>query len=170
MILANSLTSPALGLIVWSTLIFLIFFGVLYKFAWPQILNAVHARNERIRSSLLSAEKAREEMIKLQADNEEILRKARGERELIVREARDAAEKIISEARDKAIAEANIIIAKSRTLIEREKATAMTEIRQQVASISLEIASKVVLEKLSSDKEQEQLIEKYLKEIESNRN
>lgn len=170
MILANSLTSPALGLIVWSTIIFLIFFMVLYKFAWPQIMNAVHARNERIRSSLLSAEKAREEMIKLQADNEEILRKARGERELIVREARETAEKIIGEARDKAIAEANLIVAKSRSVIEREKATAMTEIRQQVASISLEIASKIVMQKLSSDKEQESLIEKYLKEIESNRN
>lgn len=170
MILAGNLTTPALGLVVWSTLIFFLFFAVLYKFAWPPILNAIHARNERIRSSLLAAEKAREDMIKLQADNEAILRKAREEREIIVREARDSAERIISEARDKAIAEANAIVAKSRTLIEREKASAMTEIRQQVASISLDIASRVVMEKLSSNQEQEKLIEKYLKEIESNRN
>jgi len=170
MILAGNLITPELGLVVWSTLIFLLFFAVLYKFAWPPILNAIHARNERIRSSLLAAEKAREDMIKLQADNEAILRKAREERELIVREARDSAEKIISEARDKAIAESNAIVAKSRTVIEREKVTAMAEIRQQVASISLEIASRVVMEKLSSDKEQERLIEKYMQEIESNRN
>jgi F-type H+-transporting ATPase subunit b len=170
MILANNLATPALGLIVWTTVIFLIFFFVLRKYAWPQILNAVHARNERIRSSLLSVEKAREEMIKLQADNEAILRKAREEREIIVREARDSAERIIGEARNKAVAEANTIIAKSRTAIEREKNLAMTEIRQQVASLSLEIASKVLTEKLSATGEQEKLIEKYLNELDTNRN
>jgi F-type H+-transporting ATPase subunit b len=170
MILANSLTTPALGLIVWTTLIFLIFFLLLYRYAWPQILNALHARNDRIRSALLAAEEAREEMIKLQADNEAILRKAREEREAIVREARDSAERIIGEAKGKAIAEANLIIAKSKTAIEREKAAAMSEIRQQVASISLDIASRVLLDKLSGDKEQEKLIEKYLNELDSNRN
>ncbi len=170
MVLANSLTTPALGLIVWTSLTFILFFLLLYRFAWPQILNAIHARDERIRSALLSAEEAREEMIKLQADNEAILRKAREEREAIVREARDSAERIIVEAKGKAIAEANTIIAKSKTAIEREKAAAMSEIRQQVASISLDIASRVLLEKLSGDKEQEKLIEKYLNELENSRN
>jgi F-type H+-transporting ATPase subunit b len=170
MILANSLTSPALGLIVWSTLIFLVFFFILYRFAWPQILNAVEARNERIRSSLLSAEKAREEMIKLQADNEAILRKAREEREQIVREARDSAERIISNAKNKAIEEANSIIAKSRLAIEREKSAAMSEIKQQVASISLDIASSVLQEKLSGSAEQERLIDRYLGDMGSSKN
>lgn len=170
MLLANSLTTPALGLIVWTTFTFLLFFLLLYRFAWPQILNAIHARNDRIRSALLSAEEAREEMIKLKADNETVLRKAREEREVIVREARDSAERIIGEAKQKAVSEANLIIAKSKTAIEREKAAAMSEIRQQVASISLDIASRVLLEKLSGDKEQEKLIEKYLKELDSSRN
>jgi len=170
MVLANSLTTPALGLIVWTTISFLIFFFLLYHFAWPQILNAINARNERISSALLSAEQAREEMIKLQADNEIILRKAREEREAIVKEARNAAEKIIGEAKQKAISEANLIIAKSKDVIEREKSLAMTEIRQQVATISLDIASRVLIEKLSGDKEQEKLIEKYLNELERTRN
>jgi len=170
MILANSLTSPALGLIVWTTIIFILFFVLLYKFAWPQILNAVNARNSQIRSALLSAEQAKEEMIKLLADNEVIIQKAREEREVIVREARDSAERIIGEAREKSIAEANSIIAKSKIAIEREKTATMLEIREQVASISLDIASRVLLEKLSGDKEQEILIEKYLKELDSSRN
>ncbi|MDX9929858.1 MAG: F0F1 ATP synthase subunit B [Bacteroidales bacterium] len=170
MVLANSLATPALGLIVWTTVIFLIFFYVLRRFAWPQILNAVHARNERIRSSLLAAEKAREEMIRLQADNEAILREAREEKDKIIREARDASDNIIALARDKSSQEAAAIIARAKTAIEREKETAMVEIRQQVASISLEIASRIVMEKLSVTGEQEKLIEKYLSELEDSRN
>ena len=170
MILANSLATPALGLIVWTTFIFLIFFFVLRKFAWPQILNAVHARNERIRSSLLASEKAREDMIRMQADNEEILRRAREERDIIVREARESAERIVADSRDKAALEGSIIVAKARTTIDREKSAAMIEIRQQVASISVEIASKVLQEKLLVSGEQEKLIGKYLDELEANRN
>ncbi len=170
MITANSLATPALGLIVWTTVIFLIFFFALRKYAWPPVLNAIHARNERIRSSLLAAEKAREEMIRLQADNEAILREAREERDQIVREAREAAEAIISGSREKASQEANVLISRARQAIEREKEAAMIEIRQQVASISIEIASRVVKEKLSVTGEQEKLIEKYLNEFESGKN
>jgi F-type H+-transporting ATPase subunit b len=170
MILANSLATPALGLIVWTTFIFLIFFFVLHKFAWPQILNAVHARNERIRSSLLASEKAREDMIRMQADNEEILRRAREERDLIVREARETSEKIVADSREKAALEASIIVSKAKAAIEREKSAAMIEIRQQVASISVEIASKIMQEKLVVTGEQEKLIGKYLDELESQRN
>lgn len=170
MITANSLATPALGLIVWTTVIFLIFFFALRKYAWPPVLNAIHARNERIRSSLLAAEKAREEMIRLQADNEAILREAREERDQIVREAREAAEAIISGSREKASQEANVLISRARQAIEREKEAAMIEIRQQVASISIEIASRVVKEKLSVTGEQEKLIENYLNEFDSGRN
>ena len=85
MILAsNSLTTPAIGTIFWTVLIFVLFFLILKKFAWKPILNAVKARDEMIKGSLESAEKAREEMSKLQSDNEAILRKAREEREGIL--------------------------------------------------------------------------------------
>lgn len=159
------MATPALGLIVWTTLIFLIFFYVLRKFAWPPILNAIHARNERIRSSLLVAEKAREEMIRLQADNEAILREAREERDKIVREARDSAEKIVALSRERAGQEAANIVAKARLAIEREKDAAMMEIRRQAADISVDIASLILREKLTPSGEQEKLIDRYLSEL-----
>ncbi|MBM3419718.1 MAG: F0F1 ATP synthase subunit B [Bacteroidetes bacterium] len=170
MVAGNSLATPALGLIVWTTVIFLIFLFILRKYAWPPILNAIHARNERIRSSLLAAEKAREEMIRLQADNEAILREAREERDKIVREARESGDKIIAISREKAGQEASVIVAKARLAIEREKEAAMMEIRKQVADISVDIASLILRERLTPSREQEKLIENYLKEIDKGMN
>ncbi len=168
--LANSLTSPALGTIFWSILIFGLFLAILTKFAWKPILSAVKARDEMIKSSLASAEKARQDMLKLQSDNETILRKAREERELILKEARDIREKLISEAKGKATQEAEKLIEKARVGIEREKNQALTEIHAQVATLSVEIASKLLGEKLSKTDEQEKLIDKYLKDIDLKKN
>jgi F-type H+-transporting ATPase subunit b len=171
MILASSsLTTPAIGTIFWTTIIFLLFFLLLKKFAWKPILNAVKQREEMIRGSLASAEKAREEMAKLQGDNEAILRKAREEREEILKGARNARDKIVDEAKDKASDEAEKIIEKARTGIEREKNKAIAEIHEQVASLSVEIASKLLGEKLKKSEEQEKLINNYLKEININKN
>ncbi|MGA1976937.1 MAG: F0F1 ATP synthase subunit B [Bacteroidales bacterium] len=169
-ILANSLTSPGIGLIFWSALIFGLFFLLLAKFAWKPILSAVKARDEMIKGSLESAEKAREEMKKLQADNEAILKKAREERENILKEARDVRDKLIGEAKGKAAEEAERLIEKARAGIEREKAKALTEIHEQVATLSVDIASKILSEKLSRTEEQTWLIEKYLKDIDVKRN
>ena len=169
-LLANSLTTPAIGTIFWTTLIFGLFFLVLAKFAWKPILNAVKARDEMIKSSLESAEKAREEMLKLQSDNEAILRKAREEREGILKEAREVRDKLISEAKGKATEEAEKLIEKARTGIEGEKRKALSEIREQVATLSVEIASKLLGQKLSQTGEQEKLIDKYLKETDFNKN
>jgi F-type H+-transporting ATPase subunit b len=170
MILANSLTSPAIGLIFWSILIFSLFFLLLRIFAWPQILLAIKARNESIRGSLESAAKAREEMKKLQADNEAILRKAREERENILKDARDVRDKLIAEAKDKASIEAEKLIEKARVGIEREKVKALSEIHDQVAFLSVEIASKLLGEKLKESDQQNRLIDNYLKEIDFNKN
>jgi F-type H+-transporting ATPase subunit b len=169
-LLANSLTTPAIGTIFWTTLIFGLFFLILAKFAWKPILNAVKARDEMIKGSLESAEKARMEMLKLQSDNEAILRKAREEREGILKEAREVRDKLISEAKGKATAEAEKLIEKARTGIESEKRKALSEIREQVATLSVEIASKLLGEKLKQTGEQEKLIDKYLKEIDFNKN
>ena len=147
-LLANSLTTPAIGTIFWTTLIFGLFFLILAKFAWKPILNAVKARDEMIKGSLESAEKAREEMLKLQSDNEAILRKAREEREGILKEAREVRDKLISEAKGKATEEAEKLIEKARAGIESEKRKALSEIREQVATLSVEIASKLLGEKL----------------------
>ena len=166
--LSNSLTSPGIGVVVWAALIFGIFFLILAKFGWKPILSAVKARDEMIKSSLASAAKAREEMIKLQSDNEAILRKAREEREVILKEAREVRDKLISEAKGKASEEAEKIVEKAKAGIEREKAKALSEIHEQVATLSIDIASKLLGEKLSKTDEQEKLISKYLKDINLN--
>jgi F-type H+-transporting ATPase subunit b len=171
MILAsNSLTSVGVGTLFWSVLIFSLFFALLAKFAWKPILAAIKQRDEMIKGSLASAEMAREEMLKLQRDNEAILQKAREEREVILKEAREVRDKLIAEAKGKATDEAEKIVEKARTGIEREKAKALSEIHEQVATLSVDIASKLLGEKLSKTEEQEKLISKYLKDIDLNKN
>jgi F-type H+-transporting ATPase subunit b len=166
--LSNSLTSPGIGVVFWAALIFGLFFFVLAKYGWKPILSAVKSRDEMIKGSLASAAKAREEMVKLQSDNEAILRKAREEREVILKEAREVRDKLISEAKGKATAEAEKIVEKAKADIEREKAKALSEIHDQVTTLSIDIASKLLGEKLSKTDEQEKLISKYLKDIDLN--
>jgi ATP synthase, F0 subunit b len=169
-LLANSLISPGIGLVFWSILIFGLFFFLLTKFAWKPILSAVKARDEMIKGSLASAAKAREEMLKLQSDNEAILKKAREEREVILKEARDVRDKLIGEAKGRASEEAEKIVEKAKAGIEREKAKALSEIHEQVANLSIDIASKILGEKLSKSNEQSKLINNYLKDIDLNKN
>jgi F-type H+-transporting ATPase subunit b len=169
-LLANSLTTPAIGTVVWTTLIFSLFFFLLSKFAWKPILNAVKAREEMIKGSLAAAEKAREDMMKLQSDNEAILRKAREEREVILKEARDVRDRLIAEAKDKASEEAEKLVEKARVGIEGEKRKALAEIHDQVATLSVDIASKLLGEQLKKTGEQEKMIDNYLKEINLNKN
>lgn len=166
--LSNSLTSPGIGVVIWAVLIFGIFFLILAKFGWKPILSAVKARDEMIKGSLESAAKAREEMVKLQSDNEAILRKAREEREVILKEAREVRDKLISEAKGKATEEAGKIVEKAKADIEREKTKVLSEIHEQVATLSVDIASKLLGEKLSRTEDQEKLISKYLKDIDLN--
>ena len=166
----NSLTSPAIGTIFWAVLIFSIFFLVLTKFAWKPILGALRQRDEMIKGSLEAAEKARKDMIQLQSDNEAILRKAREEREDILREARDVRDKLIAEAKGRATQEASKIVENAKAGIEREKAKALAEIHDQLATLSVEIASKLLVEKLSRTGEQGKLINKYLEDINLNKN
>jgi F-type H+-transporting ATPase subunit b len=170
LILANSLTSPAIGTLFWTVLIFGLFFFLLSRFAWKPILSAVKAREEMIKGSLAAAEKAREDMLKLQSDNEAILRKAREEREVILKEARDVRDKLISEAKVKAAEEAEKLVEKAKSGIEREKAKVLSEIHMQVASLSVDIASKLLGEKLSEKEEQQKLIDKYLRDIDLKKN
>jgi F-type H+-transporting ATPase subunit b len=169
-LLANSLVSPGVGTIFWSALIFVLFLLLLSKFAWKPILSAVKARDEMIKGSLESAAKAREEMLKLQSDNEAILRKAREEREGILKEAREVRDKLISEAKGKAAEEAEKLVEKARAGIESEKRKALSEIHDQVATLSVDIASKLLGEKLKQTGEQEKLIDNYLKDINFNKN
>lgn len=170
MLLASSLASPAIGTVFWTTFIFLILLLLLWKFAWGPIMSAVKSREDTIRNALESAEKAREEMKVLQADNEIILRKAREERDKILRDARVAYERMMSEAKEKGQSESDAMVRRASELIEREKITAIAEVKREVARLAIEVASKIVGETLKSDAEQQKLIERYIREIEANRN
>jgi F-type H+-transporting ATPase subunit b len=170
MLLQSSLASPAIGTVFWTTLIFLMLLFLLWKFAWGPIMKAVQSREDMIRNALESAEKAREEMKVLQADNEVVLRKAREERDKILRDARMAYDRMMTEAKEKSQSESDALVRRAKDLIEREKVTAITEVKREVARLVIEVASKVVGETLKSDAEQLKLIERYIREIEANRN
>jgi F-type H+-transporting ATPase subunit b len=146
------------------------FFLVLAKFAWKPVLSAIRSREEMIKDSLDSAERAREEMKRLQSDNEAILKKAREERESILKEARDVRDRLISEAKGRATEEAEKLVEKARVGIESEKRKAISEIHEQVANLSVEVASKLLGQKLQQTGEQAKLIDNYLKDIDFSKN
>jgi F-type H+-transporting ATPase subunit b len=170
MILANSLATPAIGTIFWTTVIFLILLVLLRAFAWKPILGALKAREESIRSSLEAADEARKDMERLQADNEAIMAEAREERDLLMKEARTTRDKLIAEAKESAKNEAEKIIEKARTGIEREKDAALTDFKNQVASLSVDIAGRILKEKLKDSPQQDKLVNDLLDDVDLTRN
>lgn len=163
-----NLVTPDIGLVFWSTLFFLILLFVLGRFAWPGILNAVKARNESIRKALDAADNAKKEMAKLQADNEKILAEAKAERDELLREAKEIKEKLIAEARESAEEEAKKLIQNARESIRSEKAAAINDMKTQMAVLSVEIAEKILREKLESDDAQKKLVDKLIDEADLN--
>jgi len=162
------LVTPGIGLIFWTSFIFFLLLIILRLFAWKPILNAVKNREASIKSALDSAEKAKETMKKLQAKNEEILQKAKVERDALMKEAREIKEQIINEAKEKAQHEASKIIESARLNIKNEKNAAIAEIKAQVAILSVDIAEKILREKLSQNKEQDALISRLLDDVKIN--
>lgn len=158
----------SVGLFFWQTILFLALLFLLRRYAWKPILNAVNEREESINDSLKSAEKAREEMERLTADNEKIIRQAREERDVILKEAREIKDNIINEAKDKAGEEANRMIESAREQIENQKMAAVTELKNQVAEMSITIAEKILREELSSESKQSNLVEQQLEEFKLN--
>lgn len=156
------LINPGFGLVFWTAITFLILLFILKKFAWKPILGAVSSREESIKDALAAAEAARREMENLQADNERILQEARAEREAMLKEARDMKNKMIADAKDEAKQSADKMIAQAQEAIQSEKKAAIAELKGQVASLSLEIAEKVVKQELSNKGQQEKLVEDML--------
>lgn len=156
------LVTPAFGLVFWTVLIFFILLILLRKFAWKPILGAVQQRNDSIEEALNSAVKAKEEMAQLKASNEEILKEAKGEREKIVKEARELKDAILAEAKTKASEEGDKIIAAAKSSIENEKRAAINEIKNQMASLSVGIAEKLIQKELSDKDSQKALINDLL--------
>ena len=162
------LVTPAIGLMFWTCVVFILLLILLKKFAWKPILKAVDDRNSSIEEALSSAEKAKAEMAELTASNEKILSDARLERDALLKEARDIKEKIVGEAKSKATDEAEKIINSAKEQITNEKMKAMTELKNQVADISIEMAEKIVKTELADTNKQKELIAKALKATELN--
>ncbi|HTX89033.1 MAG TPA: F0F1 ATP synthase subunit B [Bacteroidales bacterium] len=162
------LISPGIGLIFWMTLAFLAILYVLGKYAWKPILKALKEREVTIHHSLNEAEKARKEMEKLKFSNEKLLQEAKNERDTILNEARKIKDKIIEEAKVKANEEVNRILAVARENIQNEKMSAMTELKNQLAYLSLEVAEKILKRELSDEGKQEAYIKELLKDVKFN--
>jgi F-type H+-transporting ATPase subunit b len=156
----------SLGLFVWQTILFVALLLLLKKFAWKPILDAVNERETSIRESLSAAEKAREDMEAVQADNKRILKQARSERDALLAEAKTESTKIVNQAKEEAKAEADKITAQAQVTIQNEKNAAINELKGQVASLSIDIAAKVLQTELKDQAAQEKFVSELLKEIE----
>jgi F-type H+-transporting ATPase subunit b len=150
------------GLFFWQVLIFVGLILLLKKFAWKPILDAVNDREEGIKNALLAAENAKKDMQNLKADNEKLLAEARAERDLMLKEAREIKEKMIADAKSEAQTQGEKMIDQAKASIESEKNAAMAELKNQVSSLSLEIAEKLLKEELSNKEAQTKLVEKML--------
>ena len=158
------LIKPEFGLIFWMSITFLIVLFLLKKFAWKPILDSLKEREEGIQRSIDEAKIAREEMANLKSDNERLLNEARAERDVILKEAREAKDSIIAEARDRAGEEESRLLTLARQEIQNEKMAAITELKNQVAAMSIEIAEKVIKERLSDDEKQQKLVTALVEE------
>ena len=162
------LVTPGLGLIFWMVISFSLILFILKKFAWKPILKALKDREITIDTALKSADKAKEEMEQLKADNEKIIKEAKSERDNLLKDARQVKDKIISEAKQKAKSDAKKIIEDAKGKIESEKEAALDEIKNQVAGFSVEIAEKILKKKLEKSKDQKDLINELINEIKIN--
>ena len=150
------------GLFVWQSIIFIGLILLLKKFAWKPILDAVNEREEGIKNALQSAESAKKEMQNLKSDNEKLLADARAERDALMKEAREIKDKMINDAKTEAQTAGEKMIAQAKAAIESEKNAAMADLKNQVSSLSLEIAEKVLRDELSNKESQTKLVEKML--------
>ena len=162
------LLTPGFGLIIWTLLAFIIVFFILKKFAWPPIVKGLREREESIANSLATAERVKAEMAQIQSENEALLAKAREERGQMLKEARETKDKIINEAREHAKVEANKIINEAQQAIQAQKMAAITDVKNQVGKMVIEVAEKVLRKELENKKAQEAHIKGLVDEVKLN--
>ena len=162
------LITPALGLVVWTTITFLLLLFLLKSFAWKPILQALKDRENTISDALSSAEKARTEIAKLQSDNEKLLAEARLERDKILQTATATANNIVEGAKAKAEEEGSRLLEQAREAISHQKNAAITELRNSAAALSIEIAEKLLRHELKNTEAQAELVKSYIKESKLN--
>lgn len=163
-----ALVTPDIGLIIWQLIVFGIVLFILRAFVWIPILSALKTREFQIEDSLRAADNAKLEMEQIKADNEYLLQEARIEKDALLKEARDQATSIIEQAKSETSGITSKMIQDARDAIDLEKKAALTEVRELVASLSLEIAEKVLRENLSDDKSQKALVDKFIKDVKIN--
>ena len=154
----NPLVLPDIGVVFWNSVAFLGLLFVLGKFAWKPMLKAISDREKGIEDSLAKADKMKADLTAMQNENEALLAKAREERATLIKEAKEASERMIAEAKDKAKSEYERIVADAQVAITQQKNAALTEVKNQVGSLVVEVAEKVLRKELSNKAEQETYI------------
>ena len=162
------LFNPSIGLVIWSSIVFLILFFVLAKFGWKPVMAGIKEREQSIEDALNKAELAKQEMARLTAQNEDLMKQARDERDAMLKEAKALKDGIVNEAKGQAQAEGAKLIEKAKIEIENQKKAALAELRGQVSSLSIEIAERVLRNQLSDRQKQEELVTGLLKDVELN--
>ena len=162
------LVNPGIGLIFWMTISFALLLWILAKYAWKPIMKALSERESSIEEALSSAKIAKEEMEQLKFSNEELLKEAKEERDSLLKDARKIKENIIEEAKIKAKEEAEKIVELAKESIQFEKMAAITELKNQLGSLSIEIAEKILKEELSGTEKQKELIKRLIGEVNFN--
>lgn len=162
------LLTPDIGLVFWQVVVFLLVFIVLAVFVWRPVSDALKARESMIEDSLRAADLAKEEVEQIKADNEYILQEARMERDKILKSASEVAAKIKEEAREETSKISAKMVDDARKTIQSEKKAALKEVKDLVSTLSLEIAEKIIRERLKDDKAQKELVEKFLGELKVN--
>ena len=164
----HPLLKPEFGLLIWTLLAFLIVFFILKKYAWPAIVKGLKDRQASIADSLATAERIKAEMAQMKNENEALLAKAREERALLLKEARETKDKIINEAKEQAKTEAGKIITEAQAAINTQKMAAITEVKNQVGKLVIEVSEKVLRRELADKKDQEAHIKGLVDEVKLN--
>jgi F-type H+-transporting ATPase subunit b len=159
---------PDIGLVFWNTIAFLVLLIVLGKFAWKPMLKAISDREQGIEDALSKADKMKADIAAMQNENEALLVKAREERAILIKEAKEASEKMIADAKDKAKAEYERIVADAQAAINQQKNAALTEVKNQVGALVVEVAEKVLRRELSNKAEQESYIKQVAEGVKLN--
>ena len=162
------LLKPPFGLLFWTLLAFLIVFFILKKFAWPAIVKGLKDREQSIADSLATAERVRAEMAQLKSENEELLAKAREERAIMLKEARETKDKIVNGAKELAKIEASKIMKEAAAAIEAQKMAAITDVKNQVGKLVIEVSEKVLKRELGNKEAQEVHIRGLVNDVKLN--
>jgi F-type H+-transporting ATPase subunit b len=164
----NPLVLPDIGLVFWSTIAFLILLFVLGKFAWKPIMKAIGEREQGITEAIASAEKVKLEMAQLKNDNEALLATAREERAVILKEAKEIKDKMINDAKNEAKVQAAKIIADAQASIVNQKMAAITDLKNQVGNLVIEVSEKILRRELANKDEQENYIKQLTADVKMN--